>query len=317
MNQSKKITDGALLTTVYIALLLIIVFVPFIVMIGVFILPIPFIIYAARHGFKPTLVMFLVTLLLTSIFATVVSLPMTILAGIGGIVVGSAIHRKSTAYETWAQGTLGFVVGLVLIMVLLQLFMDINIYNQMDIAINDSINMTKTIMNQMGISGPDVQNQIELFEQQMYGFKDLIPSSIAIISIVFAFISQWLSYKIMNRIEHTKYAFPPFKQLNFPISIIWIYFFALIIGFVDLDPAGGIYLAVINILSLTMLFLAIQGFSFIFFYADHKEIHKAVPITALVITVIFPFLFLFIVRIIGIIDLGFSLKSRIANGNKA
>lgn len=313
MSQSRKITDGALLTAIYIALLLLVVFVPFIVTVGIFILPIPFIMYASRHGFKPTLLMFFVALLLSFIFATVISVPLTIMVGIGGIVIGSAIHRNLSAYETWAQGTLGFIVGIVLVVLIMQFTMDINIYNEMDTAIKDSVQMTKTMMDQMGVlSGPEAEKQIEVLEQQMYDFKDIIPSSIAIISIFFALFSQWLSYKMMNRIEGKKLAFPPFKELNLPTPIIWFYFFAIMMGLVELDETGAFYMVVINALTITSTLIAIQGFSFVFFYADHKKVHKAVPISILVITLIIPFLFLFIIRIIGIIDLGFSLKNRIA-----
>lgn len=315
MNQSKKITDGALLIAIYIALLLIVVFVPFTVLIGLFILPIPFIVYTVRYGFKPSLIMFFVALVLSLIFATAVSLPTTLLSGIVGIVIGSAIHRGLTAYETWAQGTLGYIVGIVSIVLILQLLMDINLYEQFDVMLNDSINMTKTIIDQFGLSGPEVQTQMEMFEEQINTFKDLIPSSIAIISIIFAFITQWFSYKLMNRVERKQLAFPPFKRFNFPVSIIWIYFIALIIGLVDLDPTSGLYVVIVNVIALAMIFFAIQGFSFIYFYADHKKIPKAVPITILVLTFLLPNIFLFIIRIIGIIDLGFSLKKRIANGS--
>src|SRR5690606_7630054 len=128
--------------------------------------------------------------------------------------------------------------------------------------------------------------QMKLFEEQMNSFKDLLPSSIAIISMFFAFLSQWLSYKIMNRIENKKLAFSPFKNLNFPIAIIWFYLFAMIIALVDLDTSSGLYLVVVNVLALTTVFITIQGYSFIFFYADHKKIHKAVPITIMIISLI-------------------------------
>lgn len=50
MNQSRKLTDGALLLVIYVMLLLITIFVPILTMIGMFLLPIPFILYTARHG---------------------------------------------------------------------------------------------------------------------------------------------------------------------------------------------------------------------------------------------------------------------------
>lgn len=314
MNQSKKITDGALLTAVYIVLLLLIVFIPPIITFGIFILPVPFIIYAARHGLKPTLIMLLSTIVLSLIFATVISLPVTLFVGIGGILIGGAIYRGLKPYEVWAQGTLGFIIGMVLVLLVLQFVANINIYEEMDVVIEDSIAMTKVIFDQMGLNS-QTEKQVQLFEEQMYAFKDLLPSSIAISSIFFAFISQWISYKVINRVENKRLSFPPFKNFNLPVSLIWIYFFALILSFVDLGEGSGLYLIVMNVVALTIVLIIIQGFSFIFFYADYKKVHKSIPIIIVVVTLLLPFLFLFLIRIIGIIDLGFSLKARLNNEN--
>lgn len=311
MNQSKKITEGALLTAIFIVLLFLVLFVPIIGTIGLFALPIPFIIYASKHGFTPALLMLTVAIAISFMIATAASLPFTIFAGIGGIFIGVAIHRNLSPYETLARGSLGFIVGFLLIILALQFLLNINIYYEIDKLITESMNMIRTFIEQTGVGTSE--EQIKLFEDQMNLYKDLLPSSIAIVSLFFAFISQWLSYKILNRMGNVKRAFPPFKNLNFPVAIIWFYFFALILSLVELDPSSGLYLVVQNTLALLTVFVAIQGFSFIFFYADHKKAHKAVPITILIVTLIIPFLFMFIVRIIGIIDLGFSLKERIAN----
>lgn len=311
MNQSKKITEGALLTAIFIVLLFLVLFVPIIGTIGLFALPIPFIIYASKHGFTPALFMLTVAIAISFMIATAASLPFTIFAGIGGIFIGVAIHRNLSPYETLARGSLGFIVGFLLIILALQFLLNINIYYEIDKLITESMNMIRTFIEQTGVGTSE--EQIKLFEDQMNLYKDLLPSSIAIVSLFFAFISQWLSYKILNRMGNVKRAFPPFKNLNFPVAIIWFYFFALILSLVELDPSSGLYLVVQNTLALLTVFVAIQGFSFIFFYADHKKAHKAVPITILIVTLIIPFLFMFIVRIIGIIDLGFSLKERIAN----
>lgn len=316
MNHSKKITEGALLIAVYVVLLLVVLFVPFIFPFGIFILPIPFIIFASRHSWKPSILMLVVSILISLIFATVISLPLTLFVAIGGIVIGTAIYQNLTAYETWARGTVGYVIGMVLVILLLQFVVGINIYNEIDVMIEDSIAMTKSVINQFDLD-EDVATQMDVFEEQMYLIKDLLPSSIAIVSILLAFLSQWFSYKVINRLDQKQLSFPPFKQFNFPSSLIWIYFFALIISFIDLDPTGGLYLVVYNVLMVTTLLIAIQGYSFIFFYADYKKFHKAIPISIVVISLLLPFLFMFLIRIIGIIDLGFSLKERLSNGKNA
>src|SRR5690625_2286592 len=126
MNQSKQITDGALLIGVFIILLLMAMFVPFFILVAIILLPVPFVLYASRYDWKPALLMFAVAILLSLLFATYLSLPITMLVGIAGIMIGSAIHRRLSPYETWARGSIGFIAGLVLVFIFTQLVLQIN-----------------------------------------------------------------------------------------------------------------------------------------------------------------------------------------------
>lgn len=315
MGKSNKITEAALLISAYIILLLITAFIPLIGTFTFFALPIPFILYTAKHNWQPAIMMFIAAVLLSLIFATLFSLPVTLLMAIGGIMIGTAIHEKRTAYETWARGTVGFVVGMIILFLIVQFLLQVNIFDEIDALIAESMNMMQTMTGQLGIEG-DVEEQVALLEEQMHLFKDLVPASMAIISIIMAFIAQWLSYKVLNRLEKRALYFPRFTSFNLPVSIVWLYFAALLLSFFITDDQGTIYLVVMNVVLLGMVLLAIQGFSFIFFYAEHKKVSKAIPIIIVVLTFLLPAIFLLVVRIIGIIDLGYGLKKRIANADK-
>ncbi|WP_163969294.1 YybS family protein [Oceanobacillus halotolerans] len=311
MNASKKLTDGALLTGIYIVLLLISTFVPVISIFSIFLLPIPFIIYASKYDWKPSFLMLTVATILSLIFATIFSLPMTILAGLGGIMIGIAIHHNISPYETWARGTVGFIAGLLFVFLFSQVIFQVNWMEELDQTIQESMEMSRSTLEQFGL-GEQTEEQFEIIEEQMMFIKDLVPFAIAVIAIILALVSQWFSYKILNRIENRQLAFPPFRQLRMPISLIWIYFFALILSFFSLEPSSTLYLGVTNVLMLAGMFMTIQGFSFIFFYAHHKKISKALPIGIVVATVLLPFVLLYLVRLVGIIDIGFGLRDRIA-----
>jgi len=312
MNKSKQLTEGALLTAVYIVLLLIVFFIPVLQLVGIFVLPVPFAIYAAHHGWKPSIVMAFVALLLTAMFATIVSLPMTLLSAIGGIVIGNGMHRKKNAYDTWARGTVAYVVGFVLILAMLQFVFSINIFDEINLVIDEMMATLNSITSQLQF-GTDVESQLEIIEEQMRQFPDLLPSTMVIMSIIYALITQWVSYKVINRLNRENYSFPPFKQLNFPPAIIWLYLLALIVSFVGgADQGSTLGIVIVNAMALLSILLIIQGFSFIFFIADYKKIHKAVPIGAVVVTLLIPFIFMFLIEITGIIDLGISLKKRIS-----
>lgn len=314
MSRSKVLTDGALLTAIYIVLLLISVFIPAIGLVATFLLPVPFVVFASKYDWKPALIMFVASILFSSLFATVFSIPSTVLMGLGGLMLGSAIHKKLTPYETWARGTLGFIVGLLFIFLTSQLVFNVSWVDEIDSMIDESMQMSKSLMEQFGLEGQE--DQLAIMEQQVSMLKDLIPVGVAFIAILLAFISQWISYKVINRLEKKNFSFPPFRDLRLPVSLVWIYFFSLIFMLFDLDPSGLFYQAVNNVLVLAGLLMTIQGFSFIFFYAHQKKKSKAIPIVIVIVTLLLPTILLYLVRILGIIDIGFRLRDRISNDKK-
>ncbi|QKY70814.1 YybS family protein [Lentibacillus sp. CBA3610] len=312
MNQSKKLTDGALLLTVFMILMLISAFVPVITLIATFLLPVPFILFASRYDWKPSIIMLIAAMALSSLLTSIFFVPIPVLMGLGGIMIGSAIHRKFSPYETWARGTIGFVAGLLFVFVFSQYVFQVNLVNEIDNMAQESITMSQDMMEQFGM-GDITEDQLDMLTEQMGMLTDLLPAWLAIVALILAFISQWISYKVLNRLENRQLYFPPFRTLRLPVSLIWIYFFALIMSLFNLDPSGMVFIAVNNVLMLTGILMALQGFSFIFYYAHAKQMSKALPIASIVLTVFVPFIFLFLVRLLGIIDIGFSLRDRISN----
>ncbi|MFC4558462.1 YybS family protein [Virgibacillus kekensis] len=315
MNQSKIVTDGALLIAVYIVMLLITMFVPLVSLVAPFVLPVPFIIFASRHDWKPSFLLLAVALILTVFFATIFTLPVTVLSGIGGIMIGSAIHRKLSPYETWARGTLGFVMGLLFAFAFTQFVFQVNLVTELNQMFDETADTTIGLMEQFNMADL-AEEELEVIEQQMEMLTTLLPVMIAFLAIMMAFVSQWIGYKALNRLERKKLAFPPFRSFRLPISLVWIYFFTVIFMFFDLDQSGTLYMAVNNVQMLAGMLMALQGFSFIFYYAHLKNKSKALPIMSVILTLLFPVLLLYLVRLLGIIDIGFSLRDRLSEGKK-
>ncbi|HLR61223.1 MAG TPA: YybS family protein [Lentibacillus sp.] len=315
MNQSRQLTDGALLTAIFMILMLIATFVPVITLIATFLLPVPFIIFASRYDWKPSIIMLTAASILSALLTSIFSLPLPVLMGLGGIMIGSAIYHKLSAYETLARGTIGFVVGLVFIFVFSQYVFQVNLVNEMNNMIEQSITMSQNVMDQLGMEELS-EEQMAMLTEQFDMLTDLLPVFIAIVALLLAFVSQWVGYKVISRMDNKKLQFPPFRMLRLPVSLIWIYFFSLIMTFFGLDQNGMVYLAVNNVLMLAGILMTLQGFSFIFYYAYVKQMSKALPIGSVVLTIFLPFIFLYLVRLLGIIDIGFSLRDRISNDKK-
>jgi uncharacterized protein YybS (DUF2232 family) len=76
-------------------------------------------------------------------------------------------------------------------------------------------------------------------------------------------------------------------------------------------PQTGTYLstALINLSYILQLFMFFQGLSFIFYYFHQRGASKSLPIIIVVVSFVMPIL-LYIIGILGIIDLGFGLRKR-------
>ncbi|MGM8215796.1 YybS family protein [Bacillaceae bacterium W0354] len=309
MNQSKAITEGAIFTGVYVALLLMTLFVPFISIFSIFLLPIPFVLYSYRYGIKNSGVMFIAALLVSMIVATIFSLPTTVLMGLGGIAIGWALYEGKETYETWARGALGFSLGLGFVYAITQFVFDVNWNEQFSTMIDESLESTVNFFSQFGQGLDD--KQVELLNEQFHHLLYLIPTGIVLFGTLLAFLALWISYKLINRLENKNYKFPKFREFQLPTSLIWYFFAGIILSWIFTDPNETMYLVATNIYTLTGMLLVLQGLSFVFFYTHYKNWSKAIPIVLIVIFVLYPLLLLYPIRFLGIIDLGFQMRDRL------
>lgn len=314
MNQSKKLTDGAMLTAIFIVLMLVSIFIPGISLIAFFLLPIPFIVYTYRYDWTTSLLMLLAASLLSTLFFSIVAIPMALLAGLGGIMLGASMRHDVSPYETLARGAVGFIAGIVLMFLFSEFILDVNFASELDKVLDESLETSQQVVQSVGVE--QSAEEIEAVESLVYGLKDLIPVGIAIIATVLSLIAQWLSYKLLNRIERTSFKFPPFRELRFPVVMVWIYLIVMILMLFDIDPNSTLYLGIQNVYMLVGLLIALQGFSLFFYYQYQKGRSKALPVIGVIATLIFPFMLLYIVRIVGIIDIGFNLRDRIEKVEK-
>lgn len=309
MKQSNAITQGALYIAIYIVLLIATIFIPFLAIVSVFLLPIPFVIYTYKFGIKHSLIMFIATIFVSMIVLSVFTLPVTVLSGLGGMAIGWALNERKETYETWARGTIGFSLGLGFVYVLLQFVFKVNWSEEIKLLLDDTLQNTVKIFSQMGQELSE--EAIQQLREQLESFLYLIPTLIVIAGIVITFITLFFSYKIINRLDRQSFKFPEFRNFNLPSSIIWYYLIGIILLWIFNDPSETMYLAAVNIQGLTGFLLLLQGISFLFYFTHYKNWSKAIPISLIILLVLFPVLLLYPIRILGIIDLGLQLRNRL------
>ncbi|WP_080843632.1 YybS family protein [Cytobacillus gottheilii] len=308
MKNVHKLTEGAVFLAIFAVLLMITIYVPVIGAIVNFVLPVPFMMIAAKHARKDALLFFIAAILISFITGTIFAVPVTLLFGLTGLVIGDFLREKKTRLETYIAGSLAFLLATLGIYAVSVLLMDINFVEESILVMKESMAMVKDMMAVMGQEGD------ELFEQLDAGvemIQTLIPTLLIMSSFLTVFFLQLIAFPIMKRFGVEISKSKPFRELSFPKSILWYYLLAVIASLL-FQPQEGSYwfLALVNLTYILQIFMVIQGFSLVFYYSYKKGLPNAFPIIAVVLSLLLPIL-LYIVRLLGIIDLGFGLRQRV------
>lgn len=312
-NQTnERIKDGLTLGGLFIALLLFTLFIPGIEIISLVILPIPIAVYSYRHNWKAALILSAVIFFSISILAFyffIMSLPLALIAILAGILIGEALKSGRHPYEVWGRGAIGFALGYLVLLFVLDLITNQSLMVEYQLIIKESMDSTHSLFTQAGMELSE--ENIKLIEDQMIALLDLIPAILVIISMIYSFIAQWLTHKVLNKWDQTKFVFPQFRSFRLPRLILWLYLLTIIISWFSFDVASAFGMTIYNISLVIGFLFSIQGLSVIIFYLMKKRKSKALSIILIAIIIIFLPIGMYLTRILGIIDAGFHLRKTI------
>ncbi|HDR7913251.1 YybS family protein [Bacillus wiedmannii] len=309
MKNTKFITEGAALLAIYAMLLLISMYVPILGTVVTFALPLPFILLTIRYRLSNAFVIFTAALFITVIVSQPMNLVKTTMFGLIGIVLGYMYKKRKRPVEILMAGTLAYLIGIMLIYVASIKFFNIDLMKQMQNMFNESMAQSEKIVNAAGM--PISKEQKELFSQFNDVLQTLFPSLLVMVSVCLSWITVMISGSVLRKLKHDVIPWPKFKDIQIPKSIVWYYvIFILLSTFIKVEPTSYLHMVFSNLYVIFALLLVLQGLTFIAFIAHSKGFTKGVPIISFIVCMFIPMLFP-LVTILGIIDLGISLRSKI------
>ncbi|KAA0803136.1 DUF2232 domain-containing protein [Bacillus sp. JAS102] len=309
MRNTKFITEGAALLAIYAMLLLISMYVPILGTVVTFALPLPFILLTIRYKISNAFVIFTAALFITVIVSQPMNLVKTTMFGLIGIVLGHMYKKQKKPVEILMAGTLAYLIGIMLIYVASIKFFNIDLMKQMQNMFNESMAQSAKIVTAAGM--PISKEQKELFAQFNDVLQTLFPSLLVMVSVCFSWITVMISGSVLRKLKHDVIPWPKFKDIQLPKSIVWYYvIFILLSTFIKVEPTSYLHMVFSNLYVIFALLLVLQGLTFIAFLAHSKGFTKGIPIISFIACMFIPMLFP-LVTILGIIDLGISLRSKI------
>lgn len=309
MRNVHKLTEGAILLAAYAVMLLITIYVPILGAVVNLFLSLPFIMFAAKHNRQSSIVFMVAATLLSLIVGTFFAIPLTLAYGLTGIVMGDFVRNQKGRAAVFLSGSITFLLNLVIQYAVAVAFFKMDFIQQSINIMRESVEQSMSMLEVLGQEPNAV-----LLEQLNAGIdllQSLIPSMFVMISLATVFLIQLVSFPIIKRFGVKIGEWKSFRELTLPKSLVYYFVFALLASlFIQSVNGGYFHLALTNILFVLQLLMVVQGISFIWYYSHLKGWSKALPIIITVMVFIMPFL-LYIVWILGIIDLGFDLRKRI------
>lgn len=312
MKNIHKLTEGAVLLAVFAVLLLITLYVPLLGSIVNFVLPLPFIIFAAKNNLKYIAVFFVASAVITFIVSSFTGLVVMFIFGLAGSVMGYLIHKNKSRSANFIISSLFLIAATVILYIISRVFFQFDMIQAVKDTLNQSLGMSQELLKIAG-QGQQAKQLIQQNKETIKQIASLLPSILVLGPIMYIFIIQAICFPIVKRFKIPVEGFKPFRDLRLPKNLLWYYLIALALSLIFHPQAGSFWqIALLNLAFLLQAFIAIQGFALLFYFLHQRGISNYASIFIAVLAFIIPIL-LYIVGILGIMDLGFDLRKRISN----
>ena len=304
-NQTKKLAHGAMMAAVFAVLIAIGYYVPGLWVVTTIISPLPIAWYSASYERSQAISMTIVAIAITFFLGGLLILPVAIVFGIAGLVIGDAIHLKKSKLYLFIATSLAILFTFAIIyLISIRLFNVDFIKDSFELwreSFIQAINLSEQVSGQVAMS----KDQLDLTLNML---NAIIPASITISVALLALAIISINLPLLKRFKINVPKFSQFKSMRLPKAVLWYYLIVLTIT-MFINPAVGtpLYVIILNFSLILWVLLTLQGVSFIYFVIDEKGLPKFLK----VLTVFFSVPFYSVVLLVGVFDLGFNIRQMI------
>lgn len=268
----------------------------------------PFVVYGAKYPARTAISFAAICLIISLLLGGLSAVPLALLFIMTGTIMGNMVQKKRDKFSIFMAGSLIFLLNIVVLYVTV---MGMAGDQAVDISesFKQSYNDSAKLMESMGNPLPEAA--LEQAQEVFDYLTALMPSLLVLFSLGSILIIMAINFPIAKKMGVDVPKFKPFREWHVPKSILWYYIILLLLSLIAVPEKGSMwYFSYINIMFMLQFCLLLQGLSFLYFIAHSKKWPKIIPILLTVFSIlVLPLLY--IVRLLGIIDLGFDLRQRL------
>lgn len=309
-DHTKRLTMGAVIIAIFTVVLAVSFYVPILNLVTSLFIALPIIWYSAKFERNDSLLVVFACLGMSYFVGGVLALVLALLYAPLGFVIGEAIKRKKSKLYLFMAAGLTFLFSSVIQYLVTVLFLNIN-------PIQEFLYKLRQISDEFLVTMETLEDipkgYAERWGEALYMFEIQFPSFVIIVLFVTAFTIILVNLPILTRLGLDIPKFNPFREMRLPKAVLWYYLVVLVVTlFVELDKGSFAFMVFANATVILRGLLTLQGISFIHYYIHVQGWPKWVVVVATVLA--FP-LQSFIV-LLGVLDLGFNIRSFIKDMNR-
>ncbi len=298
------------MVALFIAVLLMTLFIPLLSVFLIWFLAFPFIIFGRRYHLRANGVAGATALLLSFILTGLIGFIVALFFVASGVAIGEIYKRHQGGFPVLIGAGLTFTTALVLSFVASTLIAGVDPMTTIKESMLNQIDFIESTLGSLANEAVSEQ-MMQVAEFIVY----LGPVILVTTAVAFAVITVGFSQLILRRLGLEVTKIPPFREWKFPRAFFWYYFIVLILSFFSFEEGTTMFLVVTNLFLILGFVMMVQGFSLIFYYFHVVHRTKVWPFIILIVCILFSPL-LELVRILGIVDLGFEIRAWIDNKKK-
>lgn len=309
-NQTKALVQGSMMVAIFTILMTMSAYVPFIFVIALLFSPLPLAWYSANYKRTSAILVAIVGTLLTFFTCGIFMLPFALIMGLLGVVIGEAIRLKKSKLFLFMSSGITMLFSFALVHLGYLFVAKINIV-QMSLELarksyEESIEMAKELPGQIAVTPEQLESMLQTMELT-------VPATVTITAFLVAFVVVTVNLPVLKRLGLAVPKFAPFQEMRLPRAILWYYMIVLLINlFIRPESGSMLDVIILNVSYVLWILLILQGISLIHYFIASKGMPNVVKWVATILAI--P-LSSFII-LLGIIDLGFDVRSLLEGKTK-
>jgi uncharacterized protein YybS (DUF2232 family) len=222
-----------------------------------------------------------------------------------GTAMGLGYRRYQDAFHAAVIGVLSSLAMLVVSIVLSYFLFQVNWISEMKRWMLESVLSAEELFQNQGMPvpwDPKLWSEVNL---------NVVPFILVAFSVIVVTLNHAIAVRFLPKTRVKTYRFPPLKDWQIPRSVVFYYVITFLVSLlVGQEEGSFLAIATMNLLPLFTYVLAVQGLSLIAYWADIRKKGRWLSNLSVFLFLVFP-PFVYLYNLLGILDLGFSVRNRI------